>query len=53
MRHFALGLVQFLAAGGGLDARLRGISGFYMTVGGILMMLGLLNVSEMLAALKG
>ncbi len=48
----AWGLVQHVAAGGGLAARLRGISGFYMTVAGILMVVGLLAVSELVAALK-
>jgi O-antigen ligase len=46
------GLIQFWMHGGGLDARLRGISGFYMTVAGILMMVGLLCLAEVLAALK-
>jgi O-antigen ligase len=48
----AWGLVQHVLAGGGLEARLRGISGFYMTVAGILMIVGLLAVSELVAALK-
>jgi len=46
------GLVIFLQQGGGLDARLRGIGGFYMTVAGILMIVGLLVTGELLSALK-
>jgi O-antigen ligase len=46
------GLLVFALAGGGLDARLSGISGFYMTVAGILMLAGLVCLSEILAALK-
>jgi O-antigen ligase len=46
------GLVVFARAGGGVDARLSGISGFYMTVAGILMLVGLLCLAEILAALK-
>jgi O-antigen ligase len=46
------GLVAYVAAGGGLDARLRGIHGFYMTVAGILMIVGLLCAAELMYALK-
>ncbi|MGQ0721356.1 MAG: O-antigen ligase family protein [Candidatus Eiseniibacteriota bacterium] len=46
------GLVVFARAGGGLDERLSGISGFYMTVAGILMLVGLVCLAEILAALK-
>lgn len=46
------GLVVHVAHGGGLEARLRGISGFYMTVAGILMIVGLLAMAELVAALK-
>jgi O-antigen ligase len=46
------GLVAFFLAGGGLDARIRGISGFYMTVAGILMLVGLVTLSELLTALR-
>ena len=46
------GLVVYFAHGGGLEARLRGISGFYMTVAGILMVVGLLGTAELVAALK-
>jgi O-antigen ligase len=46
------GLVQFILAGGGLDARLRGISGFYMTVAGVLMLVGLVCLAEIETALK-
>ncbi|HMB68367.1 MAG TPA: O-antigen ligase family protein [bacterium] len=46
------GLVAFFLAGGGLDARIRGISGFYMTVAGILMLVGLVTLSELVAALR-
>jgi O-antigen ligase len=46
------GLVVHLRAGGGLEARVHGISGFYMTVAGILMMVGLVCLGELLAALK-
>jgi O-antigen ligase len=46
------GLVRFGLAGGGLEARLSGISGFYMTVAGILMLVGLVCLAELLAALK-
>lgn len=46
------GLVVYLAQGGGLEARLRGIHGFYMTVAGILMLNGLLTVGELIEALK-
>jgi len=48
----AWGLVVHVAQGGGLDARLRGISGFYMTVAGILMVVALLVVAELVAAWK-
>lgn len=48
----AWGLVEFVQAGGGLGARLRGISGFYMTVAGILMIVGLLVVGVLDAARK-
>ena len=46
------GLAAHLAAGGGLEARLRGIHGFYMTVAGILMVVGLLALGELVCALK-
>lgn len=46
------GLVVHLAQGGGLEARLRGVGGFYMTVAGILMIVGLLCVSQLLSASK-
>lgn len=48
----AWGLAVHVIQGGGLDARLRGISGFYMTVAGILMVTGLIAVAELAAALK-
>jgi len=48
----AWGLVAFWMHGGGLEWRIRGISGFYMTVAGILMMVGLLCLAELLAAAK-
>lgn len=48
----AWGLAVHFAQGGGLEARLRGISGFYMTVAGILMVVGLVAVAEFVAALK-
>lgn len=47
-----VGLVIYLSQGGGLEARLRGIHGFYMTVAGILMLVGLLTVGELIEALK-
>jgi O-antigen ligase len=46
------GLVIFVARGGGLWARLDGISGFYMTVAGILMCVGLLVVAQLDVAIK-
>lgn len=46
------GLGVFVAGGGGLDVRLRGIGGFYMTVAGILMIVGLLAVAELISAFK-
>lgn len=46
------GLVAYFAAGGGLDARLRGIHGFYMTVAGILMVVAILCLAEFVYALK-
>ncbi len=46
------GLIIHVQAGGGLEARLRGISGFYMTVAGILMIVGLLCLAQIQAALK-
>lgn len=46
------GLIVHLRAGGGLEARVRGISGFYMTVAGILMIVGLLCLAQLQAALK-
>jgi O-antigen ligase len=48
----AWGLAVHFAAGGGLEARLRGIGGFYMTVAGILMVVGLLAAGELVSALK-
>ena len=46
------GLVDHLTQGGGLDARLRGIGGYYMTIAGILMIVGILASAELIAALK-
>ncbi|MEZ5066630.1 MAG: O-antigen ligase family protein [bacterium] len=46
------GLVDHFLHGGGLEARLHGVFGFYMTVAGILMMVGLLCVAQLLAAAK-
>jgi O-antigen ligase len=46
------GLIVHVRAGGGLEARLHGISGFYMTVAGILMIVGLLCLAQIQAALK-
>jgi hypothetical protein len=46
------GLATYIAAGGGLDARLRGIHGFYMTVAGILMVVAILCLAEFVYALK-
>jgi O-antigen ligase len=46
------GLVVHLGQGGGLDVRIRGIGGFYMTVAGILMVVGLLIVAQLLVATK-
>jgi O-antigen ligase len=46
------GIVVYARAGGGLEARLHGISGFYMTVAGILMIVALLAIAELLSALK-
>jgi O-antigen ligase len=48
----AWGLGTHVAAGGGLEARLHGISGFYMTVAAILMVVALLVIGELLAALR-
>jgi O-antigen ligase len=48
----AWGLVTFVRAGGGLDARLAGIHGFYMTVAGILMVVAILCLAELACALK-
>jgi O-antigen ligase len=48
----AWGLGVHVAAGGGLEERLHGISGFYMTVAGILMAVALLVLGELLAALR-
>jgi len=47
-----IGLVIYVVQGGGLEARLRGVHGFYMTVAGILMLVGLLTVGELMCALK-
>lgn len=47
-----IGVAQHLAAGGGLDARNRGVGGFYMTVAGISMTVALLALGELLAAAK-
>ncbi len=46
------GLVAHLGQGGGLEARIRGVGGFYMTVAGILMVVGLLIVAQLLVATK-
>jgi O-antigen ligase len=46
------GLVVHIEAGGGVVARLRGISGYYMTVAGLLMVVGLITAGELLSALK-
>ncbi len=43
------GLAAHVLAGGGLLARVRGISGFYLTVAGILMVVALLTLSIALA----
>jgi O-antigen ligase len=48
----AWGLAEHLAAGGGLGERVDGIRGFYMTVAGILMVVGLLALGQLLSALK-
>ena len=48
----AYGLVHHIIRGGGLGARVEGIHGFYMTVAGILMVVGLLAISELISALK-
>ncbi|MGH2570296.1 MAG: O-antigen ligase family protein [bacterium] len=48
----AWGLGAHVAAGGGLEQRLHGISGFYMTVAAILMVVALLVIGEFLAALR-
>lgn len=46
------GLVEHVLAGGGLFARVRGISGFYLTVAGILMMVSLLAIALAVAAAR-
>lgn len=46
------GLVDHLSRGGGLAVRLHGIGGFYMTIAGILMIVGLLATAELIAAFK-
>jgi len=43
------GLAEHALAGGGLLARVRGISGFYLTVAGILMVVALLSLSIAIA----
>ncbi len=46
------GLFEHVRDGGGLANRLDGIHGGYMTVGGILMVTGLLAVAELISACK-
>jgi O-antigen ligase len=48
----AWGLGAHIAAGGGLEARVHGIAGFYMTAAGIFMVVALLALGQLLAALK-
>ncbi len=48
----AIGLAQHVAQGGGLEARNRGAGGFYMTVAGVAMIVGLLALGELVAAMK-
>ncbi len=47
-----IGITIHVMQGGGLDARNRGAGGFYMTVAGIAMIVGLLTLGELQAALK-
>jgi O-antigen ligase len=46
------GLFWHWSRGGGLEARIEGISGFYMTVAGTLMIVGLLCLAEFVSATK-
>jgi O-antigen ligase len=48
----AIGVTVHVTQGGGLEARNRGAGGFYMTVAGIAMIVGLLALAELQAALK-
>ncbi len=48
----AWGLIAHFRAGGGLEERVRGISGHYMTIAGILMVVSIVILGELLAALK-
>ncbi len=48
----AIGVTIYAVQGGGLEVRNRGAGGFYMTVAGIAMIVGLLALGELQAALK-